>query len=56
VTTAYIEPLAVGDPLPAMPLFLGPDLHILTPLKATYQTTWTACPTAMRKAVEGAAT
>jgi hypothetical protein len=50
--TAYIEPLAVGDPLPEMVLFLDPDSHILVPLESTYQTTWDASPEEMRMAVE----
>src|SRR5579885_2801977 len=34
---AFIEPVAVGDVLPDMPLFLGPESYVLTPLEATYQ-------------------
>jgi hypothetical protein len=33
---AYIEPVAVGQPLPDMPLFLKPDFHVTVPLEATY--------------------
>jgi hypothetical protein len=49
---AYIEPLAVGDELPDMPLFLAGDLHVMTPLKATYQAAWAASPEALRVAVQ----
>ena len=49
---AYIEPLAVGDPMPDMPLFLTADLHVKVPLEATYQATWNALPEEMRTAVE----
>ena len=50
--TAYVEPVAVGDAMPDMPLFLTNDLHVLTPLEATYQATWDASPEEMRVAVE----
>jgi hypothetical protein len=49
---AYIEPIAIGDPLPDMPLFLATGMHILVPLEATYQSTWQASPEEMRLAVE----
>ena len=49
---AYIEPLAVGDALPGMALFLAGDLHVITPLEATYQAAWAASPEALRVAVE----
>jgi uncharacterized protein DUF4058 len=35
---AYIQPAAVGDPLPEMPLFLAPGLYVTMPLEATYST------------------
>jgi hypothetical protein len=37
---AFIEPVAVGDPLPAMPLFLTPEVYVNVPLEATYQSAW----------------
>lgn len=37
---AYIEPVAVGDALPDMPLFLTADEYVPCPLEATYQTEW----------------
>lgn len=37
---AYVEPVAVGDPLPEMPLFLAPGWYINVPLEATYQAAW----------------
>jgi hypothetical protein len=48
IKTAYIEPVAVGDTLPDMPLFLTPDFHVMTPLETTYQTTWSVCPQPMK--------
>jgi hypothetical protein len=50
--TAYIEPVAVGDVLPDMPLFLTPDLHVPVPLESTYQATWAVCPEPIRELVE----
>ena len=46
------EPLAVGDSLPDMPLFLTTDLHVRVPLETTYQATWNSLPEEMRTAVE----
>ena len=52
VRIAYVEPVAVGDRLPAMPLFLFQGKHILVPLEPTYTSTWDASPEEMRIAVE----
>jgi hypothetical protein len=49
---AYIEPVAVGDDLPDMPLFLTNNLHVMVPLEPTYQATWDASPEELRLAVE----
>jgi Protein of unknown function (DUF4058) len=49
---AYVEPIAVGDKLPAMPLFLVQGMHIRVPLEPTYTTAWDASPEALRIAVE----
>jgi len=35
--TAYIEPIAVGDPLLEMPLFLDPWSYVNVPLEPTYR-------------------
>ncbi len=51
-SVAYIEPVAVGDELPGMPLFLAGDLHVMTPLETTYQAAWAASPEALRVAVQ----
>lgn len=50
--TAYVEPLAVGDPLPDMPLFLTDEFYVTVPLEAAYQTAWNASPKALRTEVE----
>ncbi len=44
ITRAYIEPVAVGDVLPDMPLFLEPNGCIPVPLEATYQTAFAVMP------------
>ncbi len=49
---AYIEPIAVGDELPEMPLFLTNSLHIQVPLEPTYRAAWEASPEELRTAVE----
>ena len=54
-TRAYIEPIAVGDELPAMPLFLMPNGCVLTPLETTYQTAFAMMPRRWQRVLEGAA-
>jgi len=51
--TAYVEPVAVGDPLPDMPFFLKPDLYVPVPLEATYQTCWSHFPAALKHLLTG---
>jgi hypothetical protein len=51
-TRAYIEPVAVGDILPNMPLFLRPNAHVLVPLEATYQASFSAIPRRWRTILE----
>lgn len=41
---AYLEPVAVGDELPPMPLFLEPEEYVSVPLASTYETAWRALP------------
>lgn len=36
----YVEPLAAGDRLTDMPLFLEPGEYVYVPLEATYQAAW----------------
>ncbi len=48
---AYIEPLAIGDIMPDMPLFLTPHLHVKVPLEATHEATWNVLPQQLRTAV-----
>ena len=48
VKTAYVEPVAVGDLLPEMPLFLEPEAYVPAPLEATYQTAWNVFPAVLK--------
>lgn len=44
ITRALIEPVAVGQLLPDMPLFLEPNGCVMVPLEATYQSAFSALP------------
>lgn len=44
IMVALVEPVAVGQKLPEMPLFLEPDRYILTPLEPTYLDAFAAVP------------
>jgi hypothetical protein len=41
---AFIEPVAVGDVLPDMPLFFEPERYVPVPLEQTYQAAFDAVP------------
>lgn len=49
---AYLEPLAVGDVLRDMPVFLYPEMYIDVPLERTYMAAWEAVPRRWQKVVE----
>jgi hypothetical protein len=49
---AYVEPVAVGDVLPDMPLFLFPGLYVPVPLEKTYLKAWEGVPARWRKVIE----
>jgi hypothetical protein len=49
---AYVEPVAVGDDLPDMPLFLRSGFYVPTPLESTYQATWSHFPAALKGLLE----
>ncbi len=53
ITRAFVEPFAVGDVLPDMPLFLEPDGCVQVPLEATYQTAFEAMPRRWREVLDG---
>ena len=52
VPTAYFEPIAVGHPLPDMPLFFTPDRYASVPLEATYMEAWQKVPERWRRVIE----
>ena len=45
---AYVEPVAVGDTLIDMPLFLAPGWYVSVPLEATYQEAYREHPRPFR--------
>jgi hypothetical protein len=50
---AYVEPVAGGDVLPDMPIFLKPDFYVLAPIEETYRATWDDFfPAPMKRLVE----
>jgi hypothetical protein len=54
VKRAYVQPLAVGQSLPAMPIFLDPDWYVEVPLEETYQEAWEGAPRPWRAMLSGA--
>ena len=49
--TAYVDGLAVGDPLPDAPLFLAPGWYVNVPLEQTYMASWNVTPKPIRDLV-----
>ncbi|MBY0458234.1 MAG: DUF4058 family protein [Gemmataceae bacterium] len=47
--TGYVEPFAVGDALPDVPLFLEGGRYVPCPFEASYQTTWGVMPPPIRR-------
>lgn len=52
ITRYYAEPLAVGDRLPDMPLFLAPDGCVTVPLEGTYQAAFDVQPRRWRNVLQ----
>jgi hypothetical protein len=52
-TVAYLDHLAVGDPLKDMPLFLTSERYVNLPLVATYESTFNRMPDFWRDVLEG---
>lgn len=50
--TAWVEPIAVGSPLPTMPLFLQGTYYVNVPLETSYQKTWNAMPIELKRMIE----
>jgi Protein of unknown function (DUF4058) len=53
VTRGYVEPLAVGDAMPEMPLFLEPGGCVSVPLERSYQSTWDTLPPPLKELIQG---
>jgi hypothetical protein len=53
IPVAYVQPVAIGDALPDMPLFLTPEEYINVPLQATYQAAYARVPRFYRNILEG---
>jgi hypothetical protein len=49
-----VEPIAVGDVLIDMPLFLAPGWHVNVPLEATHQAAWRGVARRFREILEPA--
>ena len=52
IKKAYLEPVAVGDIVIDMPLFLAPGWYVDVPLEATYQAAWRGVPRRFREVME----
>jgi hypothetical protein len=50
--TAYVEPVAVGDALEDMPLFLEPERYVPVLLAATYEAAWQGVPAYWREQLD----
>ena len=50
---AYLEPLAVGHALPALPLFLTGEYYVPLPLETTYMAAVGGMPGFWREVLEG---
>src|SRR5262249_31061087 len=53
--TGYVEPVAVGDVLPEMALFLRPGAYVNVPLEATYHAAFQGVPSRWRRVLEAPA-
>lgn len=51
-TRAYIEPMAVGDRVPDMPLFIEPSVPITVQLEPAYDSAYQAMPRRWREVLE----
>ncbi|MBI3466735.1 MAG: DUF4058 family protein [Planctomycetes bacterium] len=53
VARAYVEPIAVGSVLPAMPLFLEEGWYVNVPLEPSHQEAYASVPLRWRRVTEG---
>ncbi len=51
-TSSYVEPVAVGDVVPEMPVFLTADRYAPCPLAAAYQIAWEQFPGPLKEPLE----
>lgn len=49
---AYVEPVAVGDDLPVLPIFLTANEYVPAPLEETYRASWAVFPTDFKALLE----
>jgi hypothetical protein len=49
---AFVQPIAVGDVLPEMALFLDAANYVKTPLESTYQAAWAGMPRRWREVLD----
>ena len=54
VARASVEPIAVGDVLAAMPLFLWADRYISVDLEESYRSAWDVYPAPLKPKIESA--
>ena len=50
---AAVQAFSVGEAVPAMPLFLEPELYVTLPLEETYAAAWPDVPKVWRDVLEG---
>lgn len=50
--TAYVEPVAVGDDLPGLPIFLTEYEYVPAPLEETYRASWAVFPADFKELLE----
>jgi Protein of unknown function (DUF4058) len=50
---AFVEPVALGDVLPDMPIFLTPALYVDAPLEPTYEAAFEGMPEYWRDVLDG---
>jgi hypothetical protein len=55
IKRAFVEPVAVSDALPDMPLYLEPEGYVHVPLEATYQAAYHGVPMRWKRVLEGTA-
>jgi hypothetical protein len=53
---AFVQPVAVGDRLPDMALFLTPELFVDVPLERTYEAAWAEVPRRWQQVLDPPAT